>query len=140
MTKPSQAERRKAFASKVLHDLALSHRSLPISLKDGSRPIVVALDDELLSAVVRRVNVSGGAANTFVELKNGRVMLLSVTRGSRDDSDAEVFSEQPMHESVTIGMMAEYVSHAPEGVIVTVHLTRLGAEVQYVDSRELIDA
>lgn len=136
----SQAERRNALAARVLHDLAVHRRELPVVSTDGTRPIVVALDGELLSAVVRRVKECGGSANLFVELAHDDVALLSVSDRAGESHRAEVFSKEPMPGSVTIGMLATYVATAPDGVQVTVNLPKLDADLQYVERRELVDA
>ncbi len=136
----SLAERRSALAARVFHDLAVHRRELPVVLADGSHPIVVALDDELLSVVVARIKDSGGSANLFVELAPDQVVLLSVSDSAAGVERAEVFSSEPMHRDVTIGMLATYVSTAPEGVQVTVKVPKLDADLHYVERRELIDA
>jgi hypothetical protein len=136
----SPVERRNALAARVLHDLAVHRRNLPVALPDGTRPIVVALDDERLSSVVRRIKDSGGSANLFVELAHDQVVLLSVSDSAPDTEHAEVFSDEPMHENVTIGMLATYVSTAPEGVQVTVKVPKLDADLHYIERRELIGA
>jgi hypothetical protein len=142
----SQEERRNELAVKVLHDLAVNRRKLPAVAPDGSRPIVVALDEELLTAVFARVRVCGKSANLFVELAAnlperpvGEVVLFLATVGRSRTSKAEVFSDSPMHADTTIGMMAEYVLNAPDGVQMKVELPKFGV-VEYVDRRDLVSA
>ncbi|MBX3103788.1 MAG: hypothetical protein KF867_02330 [Cryobacterium sp.] len=138
--KSSLDNRRRVLTARVLHDLAVHHKELPIASPDGSRPIVVAVDDELLSTVARRIKNSGGSANLFIGMTQDEIVLLSVSDSASNSEKAEVFSKEPMHENVTIGMLATYVSKAPEGVLVTVKLPKLDADLLYVERRELIGA
>lgn len=133
-------ERRNVLAARVFHDLAVHRRKLPIVSADGSRPVVVALDEELLATVVGRVKQCGGSANLFVELAHDEVVLLSVSDAAKHARRAEVFSTEPMNENVTIGMLATYASTAPDGIQVTVNIPKLDADLQYVERRELVDA
>lgn len=133
-------ERRDELAVKVLHDLAVNPRKLTATSGDGTRPIVVALDEELLSVVMGRVRQRGECANLFVELAGGDVVLFRATVGAIAESKAEVFSEGPVHQNTTIGMMAEYVLTAPEGVQMSVKLPKLEADVEYVERRELVNS
>lgn len=140
----SNDELRDELSVKVLHDLAINRRNLPVAKADGTRPIVIALDHELLTDVFARVRICGPKANLFVELAankperpNDEVVLFIATVGTRPGSKAEVFSDKPMHEKTTIGMMAEYVLRAPDGVQMQVTLPKLGT-AEYVERRDLV--
>lgn len=138
--KSSLDERRRVLTARVLHDLAVHRKDLPIIMHDGTHPIVVAVDDELLSTVARRIKDSGGSANLFIGMTGNEIVLLSVSDSATGSEKAELFSDEPMHEGVTIGMLATYVSMAPEGVQVIVKLPKLDADLHYVERRELIEA
>ena len=146
MKKPTQEERRNELSVKVLHDLAVNRQKLPVTNENGARPIVVALDDELISDVFARVRAVGPKANLFVELAASkperpkkRVVLVIASVGARTARE-RLISDQPMHEKTTIGMVVEYVLQAPEGVQMLVKLQKLGAAVEAVDRPDLVSA
>lgn len=134
--------RRQELAKRVFHQIATTRRELEVVDADGVRPIVVALGDELLSDVMTRVAVSGGAANLFVEVEResgSEIALLLVRFGARN-ADAEDLGEEPISKDIEVGLMVDIVATAPLGVACRVSLRHVDAGVEYVDREQFVDA
>jgi hypothetical protein len=139
MTKSTNAQRKK-FAIEVMQRLAETRIELPVTRNDGTRPIVVALDDELLVDVMHRVRDAGGAANTFVKMNDGHLELLETRTGTKIPSSATDLGKDPLDKRITIGIIVDVAAHDDNGVRFWV--TRPGVprseRFGFVDREELV--
>lgn len=149
--KKNDRHRRQDLARQVFHDIAVGGKqdTLRAVAEDGSHPIVVALDHELLSEVMQRVENAGGVANAFVEVKGGKIELIFVhltsERAGRHNAlppndGAENLGPEPIHRDITIGMMVTVISQYADGVICKVKLPRHTGGVEYAGRQQLQDA
>lgn len=140
----SSAAKRRALSQRVFHDIATSRRELRVVAEDGSCPIVVALETELLSVVLERVMKAGGAANTFVEMKGEVVELLAIHVGARrwkKQRSPRDLGPTPIHDDIEIGMMVDVARGYEDGVVVPVRLSsNVLGEVEHVEDGDLISA
>lgn len=122
----SDRERRDRLASFVYSKLgdAAFRQHLSVLAEGGSRPIVTALDEELLSEVMQRVIRSGGAANTFVAMNSGLVELVMIENAAVPTGQTGVIDlgPDPIHEDITIGMLVDVARNFPKGVSAPVRL------------------
>jgi predicted transcriptional regulator len=118
-----------------LENGALADFELPVTGNDGSKPIVVALADELVSTLTERIQSAGGYANVFV--KDGRrvrfVSLIEEACAIGEPDDTMVGDEAPRATS-TIGMLLDYVERQPNGVTIS---AMLGHPACARDARQL---
>lgn len=102
----SHSVRRRANAARVVskHVAATSaEHALPVQNDDGSRPVVVALDSDLVSEVLRRVS-KWGSANVVVDLPGGVVVLGCVNNGRELTFGGD---SQTLHEDIDMGMLVD---------------------------------
>lgn len=138
----SLEDRRNEFAQRVFHQLAADRRELAVVDSAGVKPVVVALESELLSVVVARVAEAGGQANTFVELKHGQTALLSVRIGAPASNKADDLGHT-IHKDSTIGMVVAYVTMPDKehGIVFRIDLPHVdAADMEYVEKGELVEA
>ena len=132
-------ERRNEILRKVMRNVALKNKAkeLPVCLKDGTRPIVVALEHDLLSEVMHRVQASGGDANVFVQMDDGNIALASVylaSGRSRRVRKAESLGPQPVHSDIEVGMFVAVCLQYEEGVECAIRLPHQSADVRSVET------
>jgi len=115
------------FRNEVEYDLTfgrLADRDLPVVNDQGESIVIVALAEERLSELFRRVDGAGGYANLFVKDK-GRVHLVTIIRsdvaldpGSADDMTG---AERPSLSS-SVGVFLDYLRSHNAGVMLPAHM------------------
>lgn len=79
---------------------------LTAEAEDGSRPIVIAMREDLMESVVHEVVAAGGTANVFVPYLNGfQIMAMHGTTDSEPDEVAESITA-----SCTVGVFMQRVT------------------------------
>jgi len=119
------------FRSQVHRNLALGSLAdghLEVTDDDGRSPVIVALDEERLAVLLKRVENAGGYANVFVKTASGVVYLAVVNSAGAIDPDAaedlgESTAELP-DPHTTVGMFVEFLRLKPNGVRLPVRLGR----------------
>ncbi|MCM3504166.1 hypothetical protein M3666_03440 [Curtobacterium sp. ODYSSEY 48 V2] len=117
-----------AFRQEVDRSLAVG-RFAEIDLEvvdvEGRSPVVVALEDERLPVLLRRIEAVGGFANVFVKTRDGvrRVSVMDVdgaldVRGA-DDMRRE--GDQPSADS-SVGVFVDYLAARTAGVVLPARL------------------
>jgi hypothetical protein len=117
-----------AFRQEVDRSLAVG-RFAEIELEvvdvEGRSPVVVALEDERLPVLLRRIEAVGGFANVFVKTRDGvrRVSVMDVdgaldVRGA-DDMRRE--DDQPSADS-SVGVFVDYLVARTAGVVLPARL------------------
>lgn len=107
------------FRCEVNHNIALGVVDLPVVDDQGTTPVVVALEEELLSTVLGRLRSVGGYANLFVRSPGGRVDFVSVIDSASAiavaDDDLTGQGDAPGSDA-TIGIFLQYLQTQPNGV------------------------
>lgn len=91
---------------------------------DGHAPVVVALDEERLEVVLRRIQNAGGYANVFVAgAEHIRRASFIDARSAVTEAGADTLTGdlRPSGQT-TIGMFLDYTEMHPEGVILPMSL------------------
>jgi hypothetical protein len=92
---------------------------------DGRSPVVVALEDERLPVLLRRVETVGGYANVFVKTQAGvrRVAVVDIDGALdvRSADDMRATDEQPSAEC-SVGTFVDYLAARPGGVVLPARL------------------
>lgn len=78
---------------------------LPVLADDGTRPVVVALPEDDLNTVFKRVEAFGGRANVFVAFPDW-LALIEFVNGSRPRDSAPT---QHVHEATSMAMYVEFL-------------------------------
>ncbi|WP_144751389.1 hypothetical protein [Curtobacterium pusillum] len=117
-----------AFRAEVNRSLAvgdLADVELEVVDDEGRTPVVVALGDERLPVLLRRMESVGGYANVFVKTVAGirRVAVMDVDGALdvRSADDMSAASDQPSADS-TVAVFVEYLSHRRGGVVLPARL------------------
>lgn len=93
---------------------------LPVVDSQGSHPVVVALGEERLSALMNRVRRIGGFANVFVRDEGGVAALAFIDRGSAlgaDDAENLTSESDRPGPNATVSMFLSYLALKPHGVL-----------------------
>lgn len=143
MEKVTERKRRDKIAGAIMRATALDGigELLTVTADDGTRPIVVAFDHELVSDVLHRVSWTGGYANLFVvDVEVNSMMVASVIppEASLDEAAPETLRPGAVHGDATIGMLLVAVETAPEGMTIQVRLPTNRADVGLVGERQAI--
>ena len=126
-------EIRDDFARKILSGIVRRGIApLPVSTPDGRKPIVCALDHELLSEVMQRIENAGGLANTFVLGDSGKVVCASFLPARGTPGGFEDLGADPVHEDIRIGMFLAVVEQYGAGVTARIRLPRHSSDVAEV--------
>jgi hypothetical protein len=104
------------FRVAVMMNLATSDLRLDIVDEHGETPVVVALDDESLATLMRRVANTGGYANVFA--RGAHVRQVSVLRAESAlfESVADDMTAEAPSGAVTVGAFLDYVETQKNGV------------------------
>ena len=107
------------FWTEVLVNLADQDITLDITDSNGECPVVVALDEERLAVLMRRVEGVGGFANVFSRGKR-LVRQVSVLRASDAlfEAEAENMTAEPPSGDVSVGAFLDYVETQKRGVVI----------------------
>ena len=108
---------------------------LPVQVADGSRPVVLALETDLVSQVLRRVAESHHA-NVVVGTTQG-IAILSFVAADGDDPSRE---SQTVHDDVDMGMLIASIptlSDASGSLTIRVHVGDQQADVPAASHRSL---
>ncbi|WP_395638738.1 hypothetical protein [Pseudolysinimonas sp.] len=137
IAKITDEERRRELARRVMRDIALNGRGDQlVTAADGTKPVIFALDHELMSVVMHRAQQVGGCVNMFVEARGNRILLAAIEDmpvGTPRHSDH--FGPDDLHQDVRVGMFMEYVMSKGEAISIAVRLPAQSAGVGNV--REL---
>ncbi|UBQ01833.1 MULTISPECIES: hypothetical protein [Curtobacterium] len=117
-----------AFRREVDRSLAVG-RFAEIELEvvdvEGRSPVVVALEDERLPVLLRRIEAVGGFANVFVKTRDGvrRVSVMDVdgVLDVRDADDMRRTVDQPSADS-SVGVFVDYLAARTAGVVLPARL------------------
>jgi hypothetical protein len=117
-----------AFRHEVDRSLAvgaLADVDLQVVDLEGRSPVVVALEDERLPVLLRRVEAVGGYANVFVRTRQGirRISVMDVDGALdvRSADDMRAHDEQPSTAS-TVGTFVDYLTARAGGVVLPARL------------------
>jgi hypothetical protein len=108
------------FRLDVMMNLSTGEIPLNVVDVDGRRPVIAALESELLSTLMHRVHAIGGYANVFVSDGGDRVRQVSVIRGESAffaDVADDMVAEAPSG-IVHVGTFLDYVATQEHGVMV----------------------
>lgn len=93
--------------------------------ENGNRPVVVALGEERLSVLLRRVENVGGYANVFVQygdvVRRLAVMDVLGALDVREADDMTSKAEQPSANS-TVGAFVSYLAQRKSGILLPARL------------------
>jgi hypothetical protein len=111
------------FRQEVNWNLAcgpIADADLPVVGVDGDRPVVVALETELLSTLLGRLRAVGGFANLFVRSAKPKRVRMAAVIDQRSaiiepDEDMTPPADRP-GATATVGMFLDYVEQRPRGV------------------------
>lgn len=102
---------------------------LEVTGTDGRHWVVAALADELLSTLLRRIQVIGGCANVFIKSNDNTVQYIAVVDARSvafaDEADDMTGSEQPA-VATTVGMFVAHLRNCKHGVKLPTSLTKPG--------------
>ncbi|MDR6172599.1 MULTISPECIES: hypothetical protein [unclassified Curtobacterium] len=117
-----------AFRAEINRSLAVGDFAaveLEVVDVEGRTPVVVALADERLPVLLRRIEAVGGYANVFVKTGSGvrRVAVMDVDGALdvRSADDMRSAAEQPSSDS-TVGAFVDYLAHRVGGVVLPARL------------------
>jgi len=99
---------------------ALVDFDLPVTSDHGGHPVVVALEEERVSALLGRIRAVGGFANLFVR-GSKQVRMVSVIGDScaiATPDDVMTGDDVP-GPTATVGMFIDYVERNPNGVAIS---------------------
>jgi hypothetical protein len=135
----SDRVRRSQVLRRLMRHMAVDDgaRDLPVTLADGTKPIVVALEHERLSEVMHRVHDSGKSANVFVAMDDGLIVRAEVhlsEKGMTPVSSAENLGPEPIHSDIEIGMFVAVGLQYDNGVECAVRLPNQAASVRSMES------
>ena len=135
-----------AFRAEVSRSLAvgdLANVELEVVDVDGRTPVVVALEDERLPVLLRRIEAVGGYANVFVRTRAGigRIAVMDVEGALdvRSADDMRPVAEQPSPDS-TVGTFIEYLEHRAGGVVLPARLATASRSALPARQVEIITA
>jgi hypothetical protein len=116
MDRPALAE----FRHEVNVNVAFGEVELPVVSVDGTHPVIVALEEEPLFALLGRLRAIGGFANLFVR-GPGRVWQASVVDAASaiPEPDEHVNGDERPRATATVGMFIEYLQRHPNGVVLS---------------------
>lgn len=114
------------FRLEVMMNLGLSDIALDVVDEDGNRPVVVALDDESLATLMRRVATVGGYANVFSRgVGIVRRVAIMRTESAIFADDAEDMTVDAPSGLSTVGAFLDYVASQRHGVKIPAILPRV---------------
>ncbi|GAA2225912.1 hypothetical protein N1031_04215 [Herbiconiux moechotypicola] len=129
--------RQEMFAAIALGELA--DRELAVVDDEGRAPVIVAMDDERLAVLLRRIEMVGGYANVFVKSAGG-VRYLAVLRasGAVDPESATDMTSDAPNPATTVAMFLDYLLLQPNGVRLPNSLDRQTSEPPMVTRPEAL--
>lgn len=114
---------------------SLADSDLPVVDDQGQSNVVVALADEQLMSLFRRIEDADGYANIFVKLDGEVVMLTSLNDTCSltvDDAEDMTGDERPSLRS-SVGIFIDYLRHQENGVRLPAHRGELSTPKLSVD-------
>lgn len=114
---------------------SLADSDLPVVDDQGQSNVVVALADEQLVSLFRRIEDADGYANIFVKLDGEVVMLTSLNDTCSltvDDAEDMTGDERPSLRS-SVGIFIDYLRHQENGVRLPAHRGELSTPKLSVD-------
>jgi hypothetical protein len=132
----TERQSRDRIAARLMQDLSATGRmgELKVTAPDGSKPMMVAFDHELISAVMERVQWTDGYSNLFVVDPTDRLVLVGVMPAASAllEREAENFSADEVHSDSTIGMLIEAARQYKAGVTMPVRMQSVSADMKPV--------
>jgi hypothetical protein len=120
---------------------AFADRDLDAVNDDGELPVVVALGEERLPVLFRRIEAVGGYATAFVKDTDGRVRRVTFINeaGAIDPASAEDMASDDRQPGAmaTVGMFLDFLAVMNRPVRVPMHLRDEGAPV--INQPELVN-
>lgn len=106
-----------AFRRAVLKKVGAGGLELPVVNDVGERHVVVAMRDEPMPTLLRRIRLAGGYANVFVKRPEGGLYAVSVLRpeGALVESGPTPVS-MPSDAETSVGMFVDYLLKQRAGV------------------------
>lgn len=126
------------FRVEVLMNLATGDFPLDIVDERGEMPVVVALDEEPLEVLMRRVANTGGYANVFAKGEHA-IRQASVLRreSALYEADADDMTVEAPAGHVTVGAFLDYVRTQEHGVNIPAILPAQAIPATVRDAREV---
>lgn len=135
MTAQSEAIRRGSITQKVMTSIAVGPARVhfPLRADDGSYPLVIALQSDYMSDVVKRVEAVGGRANVAVAKANS-FQIIEIGQVS-PGVGSEIADESNINKELSVGMfMLKHAHVGPNGT--RFRFNSISVDVS-ADSREL---
>lgn len=106
------------FTTEVMWNFGVRDLTLDVIDDQGKRPIIPAIENEMLGAVMRRVMMlSGGYGNVFVRGKHAvRQVSFIPSESALYADEAEDMTSEPPAAIVTIGAFLDYLETQRSGV------------------------
>lgn len=130
---------RREFARAIMRDVAINNRGDElVANPDGTKPVIFALEHELLSAVMHRVTLAGDCANLFVRTDDDRVLFahMSPPSSETDDQPHDQYEPDDIHQDASIGMFMDTMIATGRSARIAVRLRTQSADLH--DVRELL--
>lgn len=111
-----------------------------VTADDGTFPVVVALGDELLTTLTKRVQAAGGQANVFVRSLNGAIRYVAVIHdecaivSATDDLSGP--KDRP-GDTTMVDTFVDYLSLHPRGVKLSMEVDSMEVDMCARDARTL---
>jgi len=121
---PETEEARHRIAADIMQRLASYNIDfLPVTGLEGEKPIMVAFEDEQISAVFERIAWSGGYANLIVVGFDERESMVSVlpSLSAVDENAAERMTAAEIHRDASIGMLLTVARVFEDGLRIPVN-------------------
>ncbi|MDX2377886.1 hypothetical protein M4I32_13875 [Microbacterium sp. LRZ72] len=104
------------FRLEVMMNLANGDIDLDVVDAAGRRPVIVALDDEHLATLIRRIENVGGYANVFARGTHVRQVSVIRSESALFENEADDLSVEAPAGTVSVGAFLDYVSIQAHGV------------------------
>jgi hypothetical protein len=119
---------------------AFADEDLPVVNDDGDAPVVVSLDEERLSVLLRRIENVGGYANVFVRsasrIRRFSVLNVAGALDVRDAEDLTAVTDQPNGNS-DVGTFVDYLERRPRGIVLPARLAGVGLDARTLPARQV---
>lgn len=118
--KTRQVDNLDSFTRAILKHVGQNPADLPVVNDRGEQHVVTAMDDEPMSALIRRVKLAGGYANVFVH-RPDRIYSISVLHPDGAlSAEIGTLLQMPSKAVTSVGMFVDYLLVNPERVSLAV--------------------
>lgn len=123
-------EARHQIAAAIMRRLATGPTNfLQVTGEDGDKPIMVAFDDEKISAVFERISWSGGYSNLVVVGNGMSVVSVLPASSAVDESAGEALLAAEIHQDASIGMLVSVAKEYADGLRIPVNFGTTSGDV-----------